>query len=131
VPKFTHRGDTDVDLYAPAGSPNSLPVGAGQTVDVPGKALGAATRTQLKEHGVLREEDGKTVDATPEGMAYYVLPDGSLELMPNDATYVELPNGDVRAFPHATWAPPETKKPEPKGEKSEAKGEDAAQATGR
>jgi hypothetical protein len=86
VPKFKNIGDA-VDLYAPAGSGDSLFVDIGQTVEVPGTLAKSLQKKELADAGISE--------------------------MPDDAVLLVLPNGDIRAFPTAQWELVETKKTEP------------------
>ena len=85
MPKFRNLGGP-VDMYGPADRGDSLLVDAGQTVEVPGTLAKTLQKKELAEAGVTE--------------------------LPDDATLVVLPNGDVRAFPTATWELVESKKAE-------------------
>lgn len=80
--KFRNTGDA-VFLYAPEGAPGSVLVDAGQVVEVEGEVAKSSRRKDLDAAGIAE--------------------------LPEDATLVILPDGDVRAFPTSRWGLVETK----------------------
>jgi hypothetical protein len=83
VVKFRNKGPA-VSLFAPEGLPGAVPVDAGGVVDVEGEVAKSTTHGGLKAVGITE--------------------------LPDDATLVVLPDGDVRAFAHSHWELVETKK---------------------
>lgn len=92
MPKFRSKANEPVDLYAPAGAGDSLSVDADQVVEVPGVLAKTLQKKELAATGITE--------------------------MPEDATLVVMPNGEVRAFPHATWELVESKTEKTKSEPS-------------
>jgi hypothetical protein len=82
VVKFRNKGPA-VSLFAPEDQPGAVSVDAGEVVEIEGEAAKSTRHKGLEAAGITE--------------------------LPDDATLVVLPDGDVRAFAHSHWELIETK----------------------